>query len=262
MKKSILTLMAVFFAITECLAWGQVGHDATCNIAERHLSKKALKRITAALDGKSIVYWSNWLDNASHQPEYAYAKTWHYKNIDEGQRYEDVPPFETGDVITALTEQIAKLKAHQQGKQPLSHEEEALALKILVHLMGDLHQPMHMGHQTDLGGNRVSVEFFKEKTNLHHVWDEDLVEAGHHWTYDEWTDQIDRATKQEEAEILKGELNDWGKETFALATLVYKETPAGTKLSYDEVARWTPLIEQQFLKGGLRLAMILNEIYK
>lgn len=257
MKKSILTLMAALLAITECLAWGQVGHDATCNIAERHLTKKALKRITTVLDGKSIVYWSNWLDNASHQPEYAYAKTWHYKNIDEGQRYEDVPPFETGDVVTAIAEQWAKLKAGG-----LSHEEEALALKMLVHLVGDLHQPMHMGHQTDLGGNRVNVEFFKEKTNLHHVWDEDLVEAGHHWTYDEWTVQIDRATRQQEAEIVRGSLDDWGRETYDIATLVYKETPAGTKLSYDEVARWTPVIEEQFLKGGLRLAHILNEIYK
>lgn len=256
-KRSILTMLVAVFIVTECFAWGQVGHDTTCKIAERHLTKKAKKKISKVLDGKSIVYWSNWLDNASHQTEYAYTSTWHYKNIDAGQVYEEVPTFETGDVISALTEQVDKLKSHK-----LSKDEEALALKMVVHLMGDLHQPMHMGHKSDLGGNRIRVKFFKEDTNLHHVWDEDLVEKGHHWTYDEWTEQVDRATKQEAKEIVKGSFAEWGKETFEYATKVYEATPDGTKISYDYVAEWTPLVEQQFLKGGLRLASILNEIYK
>lgn len=256
-KRLILSMLAATLVVVRCLAWGQVGHDTTCKIAEKHLTKKVQKKISQILDGKSIIYWSNWLDNASHQPEYAYASTWHYKNIDAGQTYEEVVPLETGDVVTALTEQVAKLKSHR-----LSHEEEALALKIVVHLMGDLHQPMHLGHLSDLGGNRVYVDFFKERTNLHHVWDEDLVEKGHHWTYDEWTEQIDRATKQEQEDMVKGNFDDWAKETLAIATRVYDATPENTKISYDYVAEWTPVVEQQFLRGGLRLARILNDIYR
>lgn len=256
-KKHILTFFAAMLIIADCFAWGQVGHDTTAQIAENHLSRKAKKKIKKVLDGKSILYWSNWLDNASHHPEYAYASTWHYKNIDEGQEYKDVPPYEKGDIITALNDMTAKLKSHK-----LSKEEEALSLKILVHLMGDLHQPMHLAHKSDIGGNKIDVKFFRYDTNLHHVWDEDLVEKGHHWTYDEWTYQLDRVSKAEIKEIVKGDFDDWAQESFAYTQKIYKATPEGTKISYDYVAEWTPVVEERFLYGGIRLAHILNEIYK
>lgn len=256
-RKHILSLLAAILIVADCYAWGQVGHDATCQIAENHLSRKARKCIAKVLDGKSIVYWSNWLDNASHHPEYSYASTWHYKNIDEGQEYKDVPPFETGDIVTALNDMMAKLKSHK-----LSKEEEALSLKIFVHLMGDLHQPMHLAHKSDLGGNKVNVKFFKTDTNLHHVWDEDLVEKGHRWTYDEWTSQLDRVGKAEIWEIVKGDFDDWAQESLAYAQDIYRVTPEGTRISYDYVAEWTPVVEERFLYGGLRLAHLLNEIYR
>ena len=80
---SILCVI-LFTSVTDLLAWGQKGHDVTCEIAERHLDRGARKAVRRLLQGKSMVYWSNWLDNASHTPEYAYTKTWHYKNIDAG----------------------------------------------------------------------------------------------------------------------------------------------------------------------------------
>lgn len=257
LKKIILSLFASVFMVTDVFAWGQVGHDTTCRIAELHLTKKAKKRINQILEGKSIVYWSNWLDNASHQPQYAYSLTWHYKNVDAGLRYEDVPPVEEGDIVTALTDLQAKLQSHK-----LSHDEEALALKMFIHLLGDLHQPMHLGHKSDLGANQVNVLFFGQEVNLHQVWDGDLVDSGHRWTYDEWTSQIDRASKAEQQTIVQGTFDDWARETLSYATQVYASTPDGAELSYDYVAQWTPIVEQQFLKGGLRLAHLLNEIYK
>jgi len=255
--KSLTTTFISCLLAAECFAWGQIGHDATCQIAENHLSRKAKKKIAKALDRQSIVYWSNWLDNASHQPEYAYAKTWHYKNIDEGQTFDEVPTPESGDIISALTDLYNKLKSHT-----LSKEEEALSLKMFVHLMGDLHQPMHMGHLSDIGGNTWKVMFFKEETSLHHVWDEELVESGHRWTYDEWAYQLDRKSKKEIAEIVKGDFTSWAKETFAYTQQVYNTAPRGAKLSYDYIATWTPIVEERFIYGGLRLAYLLNEIYK
>lgn len=256
-KKQLISFLAAIMIVADCFAWGQIGHDTTCSIAENHLSRKAKKKISKVFDGKSIIYWSNWLDNASHRPEYAYTSTWHYKNINADQEYKDVEPFEKGDIITALNEQIEKLKSHK-----LSKDEEALALKMVVHLMGDLHQPMHFGRKTDLGGNRVKVLFFKEETNLHHVWDEDLVEAGHAWTYDEWTYQLDRLDKKAIKELCQGSIDSWGEETYGIAKQVYATAPEGTKMSYDYVADWTPVVEQQFVRGGIRLAYVLNEIYK
>ena len=238
-------------------SWGQKGHDVTAFIAENHLTPTTYQTIGELLDGKSIVYWSNWLDNASHTPEYAYSKTWHYKNIDDGIEYENAPLLESGDVVRAIYDQVAVLQDPNMTKS-----EKQLALKILVHLMGDLHQPMHMGHASDLGGNRWTVNYFGRDSNLHSVWDSSLPESAHKWTYTEWNDQINRATEDEKNFILmEGTPEKWGKETYEICKSVYALTPQGTKISYDYVADWTPTIENQFLKGGLRLADILNTIF-
>lgn len=255
--KSFTFLFALLAFCTNAAAWGQKGHDVTCCVAERHLSKKAQKQVAAVLDGKSIVYWANWMDNASHTKEYAYTSTWHYKNINADETFENAQINEKGDVVTAINAQIAALKSHQLNK-----EAEALALKMLVHLMGDLHCPMHMAHRSDRGGNKIQVNFFGNGSNLHSIWDSGVINRAHAWTYSEWADQIDTVTKAEAAEIVKGSVEDWGKETFATTAGIYEATPKGSKLSYDYVSDWTPTIEHQLLLGGYRLAKVLNEIYK
>ena len=90
MKKLILTVIAAA-SVLAASAWSQKGHDVTAYIAEKHLTPRTLAAVDSILDGKSMVYWANWLDNASHQLEMAYTKTWHYKNIDEGMAYADAP---------------------------------------------------------------------------------------------------------------------------------------------------------------------------
>lgn len=255
-NRIITAATACLLAVAECMAWGQKGHDTTCAIAERHLTRSARKHVNKVLDGQSMVYWANWLDNASHTPQYAYSLTWHYKDVDADEDYDDVPPAADGDIVTALYTQIEKLKSHT-----LSHEEEALALKMLIHFMGDLHQPMHLGYKSDLGGNRRKIKFFGADTDLHTAWDTDLVEAAHKWSYTEWTLQVDRKKKQEQRQMTAGTIDDWARETHTLATQVYAMTPAGTNISYDYVATAAPIIEQQLLRAGLRLAKLLNEIY-
>lgn len=245
------------FSSADALAWGQKGHDVTCAVAERHLSKKAKKQISEILDGKSIVYWANWMDNASNTPEYAYTKTWHYRDVDENESYENLVPEESGDVLTAIESQVKALKSGTLNK-----EAQALALKMIVHFVGDLHCPMHMGHKTDLGGNRWQVQYFNEGKNLHSVWDSGLIESAHKWTYTEWADQIDRVSEEEFEAITAGTPLDWGKDAYEAAKAIYAETPVGTKMSYGEVSRWSPVVEQQLLRGGLRLAKLLNEIFR
>ena len=82
--------------------WGQKGHDVTAYIAERHLTPATAAAVDSIFDGRSLVYWANWLDNASHTPEYAYSKTWHYRNIDADQTYESMPKNPQGDVVDAI----------------------------------------------------------------------------------------------------------------------------------------------------------------
>lgn len=254
--KSILASAFALSALT-AFAWGQKGHDVTVFIAENNLTPITYSKISDLLDGKSMVYWANWLDNASHTPEYAYSKTWHYKNIDDGVKFEEAPLHPKGDIIRAIYDQVTVLKNQQASK-----EDQQLAMKILVHLMGDIHQPMHMGHASDLGGNKWKVSYFGRDSNLHSVWDSSVPESAHKWTYTEWNDQINRA-KPEEVDIIlaEGTPEKWGEETFNVCRSVYAQTPQGSDISYDYIGYWTPVIESQFLKGGLRLADILNSIY-
>lgn len=254
--RTVVLCLAVVCIVPKVYAWGQKGHDVTCAIAQRHLDCKAKRAVKKLLEGKSILYWSNWLDNASHTPEYAYTKTWHYKNIDHGVRYEDAELEPKGDVVTAIESQVAVLK-----DKASSFQSKRLALKMLVHLVGDLHQPMHMGHKSDLGGNRWIVSYFGKEKNLHSIWDTDVLESAHKWSHTEWAEQLDRMSRKERRDACQGSLHDWGKETYAVATQIYEETPQGAKLSYDYVARWAPVVEQRLLYGGLRLAYLLNDIF-
>ena len=134
-------------------------------------------------------------------------------------------------------------------------------LRMLIHLVGDMHQPMHLGHLSDLGGNLHKINFFKRDNNLHSVWDNSIVESAHKWSYTEWQSQIDRVSEVERTRLIAGDIDDWAKETYMIASKIYEATPIGSNISYDYVAEWTPVIEQQFLKGGLRLAHLLNIIY-
>lgn len=255
MKRIVFFPLFTLFALS-AFAWGQKGHDTTAAIAERHLTPATQAAVDSIFEGRSLVYWSNWLDNASHTPSFAYTKTWHYKNIDKGDRYEEAPANPAGDVTTAIKAQMEALSS--PGITP---GESELALRILVHIMGDLHQPMHMGHANDLGGNRVKVKFFGRDNNLHAVWDSSIPESGHKWSYTEWVDQLDRLSPEDEAMLVKGSVDDWAKETLAIATQIYEMTPPNSEISYNEVAYWTPTVENQFLIGGLRLAHVLNLLF-
>ena len=252
-----LVLGAVLLTALNAFGWGQKGHDVTAAIAERHLTPAARAAVDSLLEGRSMIYWSNWLDNASHTPEYAYSKTWHYKNVNPDERYEEAYANPAGDVVTAIKSRI-EILTDTAAAVPAKAE----ALKMLVHLVGDMHQPLHMGRSADLGGNRIKVRYFGREQNLHSVWDSALPESAHKWSYTEWADQIDRAALREQRAAVAGSIDDWAKQTIEIANAVYEHTPAGASMSYDEVAQWTPVIERQFLAGGLRLAALLNTIFK
>lgn len=255
-NKFFLPLLFTIIFVQNSFGWGQKGHDIVADIAENHLTRKSRKIVNDLLDGKSMLYWSNWLDNASHTPEYAHTKTWHYKNVDQGYTYETMKAEPNGDVVTAIKEQIEILKSKESFK-----EQKQLALKMLIHLVGDLHQPMHMGHLSDLGGNKWTVTHFNRTTNLHSLWDTPMIESGHSWSHTEWTEELDRLNQTEVNSICSGSIDDWAKQTLAIATDIYLSTPQNSRLSYDYHAKWTPIVEQQLLRGGLRLAYILNQVF-
>ena len=251
-----MLLLATSFTLSAS-AWGPKGHDVVASVAENHLSKRALKRIEAVLDGESMVYVANWLDNASHTPEYAYTKTWHYVNVEPSEgSYAESQREPKGDVVTAVNAIVERLKSGE-----LTKEEERAELMMLIHLVGDMHCPMHAGHKSDRGGNGTQVTFFGKGKKLHSVWDSDIVESAHRWSYTEWQKQIDRLNPKQCRAIVQGTPNDWIEECVTLADDVYRNSATGENLSYDYVAQYASVVESQLLKGGLRLAALLEEIY-
>ena len=114
----------------------------------------------------------------------------------------------------------------------------------------------------DDGSVDFTQDFFGKPTNLHAVWDDMLVESAKKWSYTEWQEQIDRLTDEEAAQIAAGEPADWVKETHEICKEIYASSPEGTDISYDYIFKYTPVVERQFLRGGHRLARLLNEIYR
>lgn len=255
--RAVIFTVAILASSVDAFSWGQKGHDVTCAIARQHLTRKAARQIDKIFEGRSIVYWSSWMDTASHTPEYAYTRTWHYKNIDADETYDTALPNENGDVVRAINAQIEALKSGRLDKM-----ETQIALRMLVHLVGDVHCPMHMAHRSDAGGNRWQVQYFGQGTNLHSIWDSGVLESSRKWTYSEWAKEVDICDKKTAASIAKGTADDWGRETYSITMQIYDRTPVGSKLSYDYVSEWSPVVEQQLLKGGIRLAAVLNDIFR
>ena len=257
MKRFLIAIVALCTTLSS-FGWGQKGHDVVAYIAECNLTPEVYQKVVKKLGNHSLVYFANWLDNASYSDQYRYTKSWHYANVDEGFTYDTMTKNEKGDVVTAIESLIAELKS---GK--LSAEQENVRLRMLIHLVGDIHCPMHAGHLSDRGGNEVNVKFFNRDTKLHKVWDSELVEAAHKWSYTEWEQQLNRyCTAEEKAKLAQGKAKDWIDQSHAIATEIYKATPDKSRISYDYIAYYTPVVEKQLLSGGVRLANILNELYK
>lgn len=249
-------LVALVIVPHSASAWGKKGHDVVAFIAECHLTESAFKSVERVLGGKSMVYYSSWMDGASHTKEYDYTRTWHYYNIERGESVATAKRNRKGDLITATESIVQELKAGE-----MSSEEEFVALKMLIHLIGDMHQPMHLGRKEDEGGGDRPVIYFVESTSLHAIWDYHLVEGIHSWSYTEWQREIDRLSDDEVRRITEGTYAEWMEETHKITKEIYRDTPIEKRVYYEYLDKYTPTIEQQLLFAGVRLADILNGIY-
>lgn len=255
--KKIILISFLILNVSAAWSWGGKGHDIVAAVAENNLTPKVKKKLNNLLDGRSIIVYSSWMDGLRGDSRYNHTSTWHYANVDDGYTYETMKKNSACDVLTATNETIAKLKAGG-----LSDSLERMYVKYLVHLVGDMHCPMHAGRLSDRGGNDVKITFMGKATNLHSIWDDQIVEAAKKWSYTEWSNNLDYLKSKAKSAIQSGVPADWMNETVDLSKLIYKSTPENSKQSYDYVNKFTPLVESQLMKGGLRLAEVLNSIYK
>ncbi|MGL1884904.1 MAG: S1/P1 nuclease [Reichenbachiella sp.] len=254
MKRTLLTLVSFLISI-QLMAWGKTGHRVVGEIAYQHLSSKAKKNIQNVLGDEQLGMVGNYMDFIRSDRNNDFMTAWHYCTIPHGQTYVEVGAPEQGDAVEAIGRLIAELKSKQ-----FTYEKELENLKYLVHLVGDIHQPMHVGNGTDKGGNEVKVEFMYEKSNLHRVWDSGLIDY-QQLSYIEYVAWIDIATKEEEEKWQSDGISIWLEEAIGYREEIY-DIPENNRLSYRYNYDHIGTVNERLLKGGIRLAGILNEIYR
>ena len=255
MKKLYFLLFICQLIVIPSFGWGLTGHRVVGQLAEWHLNKKAKNSIQRILGPESLAMVANWMDDVKSDGNYDHLNTWHYLTIEDGKTFDPSIQEAEGDAFTKTKMIIALLK-----KGELSIHEEQEYLKMLVHLVGDLHQPLHVGRGDDRGGNDVQVTFFNQNTNLHRVWDSQIID-GKQLSYTEMAAHLNRrADEMTIKKLQSGGIEKWLTDAMALRPLIY-DLPADKRLSYQYVYKTFPVIEDQLLAGGIRLAGILNEIY-
>lgn len=254
----LLLLLVMFFITTTGFSmedWGQTGHRVTGEIAERHLSRKVKKKIDKILNGKSLALVSTYGDDIKSDPRYRQYGPWHYVNLDPDQTtYDEDQASLEGDIVIGIRQSVEALK--NKSTPPKDQE---FYLKMLVHLVGDLHQPFHTGRGEDKGGNDIEVLWFNESTNIHRVWDSQMID-GFQMSYTELADNAADLSRAEVKAISKGSVLDWMYESKELSDLVYDSVELGDKLGYEYSYQWLAVVREQLQKGGIRLAALLNEI--
>ena len=171
----------------DAAAWGLTGHRVTAAIGDKYLSAEARAAVREILEpGESLAEAANFPDfmRASDDPFWKQAGPFHFVTVPKGKTYVDVGPPPQGDAVTALKRFSDTIK-----NPAASPADKRVALRFIVHIVGDLHQPLHNGNGLDSGGNDVKVKFFGADVTLHSVWDEGLIEL-EKLSYTEWTEWL------------------------------------------------------------------------
>lgn len=251
----IVLLTAISLTASAPVYWGQIGHRTIGHIADGMLSKRAAKQVRRVLGTETLAEVSTWMDEIRSDNSYRYANAWHYCTIPDGMTYETAPKQSGGDVVWAIERIINKLKSGN-----LETEEEAENLKFLVHLVGDIHQPLHVGNGEDRGGNDVKVQWFNTDTNLHSVWDSRMID-GKQFSYTEFANWVNHASKAQIREWQAATVRDWAMESMSYRDQVYA-VPEDGRLSYRYSYDNFDIVKHRVLQAGVRLAGVINEIYK
>lgn len=258
--KITLTLGICLSLSFQTMAWGLLGHRIVGEVADSYITKKTRKAITGILGNESIAMSSNWADFIKSDTNYKYLDTWHYVNIRSGvPQQEFMRQLETDTATNAYTKinyLVNQLKSGQ-GTQA----EKIMNLRLLIHFVGDMHQPMHVGRPDDRGGNRVRVLWFNDPYNLHQVWDEVLI-TFQKLSYTEFARAINYTTKEQRKQWQSESISQWMYDTYQNTELIYADVKTKEdKLGYEYNFKYKDMLEQQLLKGGVRLAGILNDIF-
>ena len=249
-----LVVLLVLAAVSEAaFCWGPTGHRVVGTIAEDYLSRKTRARLAKILDGQSIAMATTWMDEVRSDSTYDDMADWHWVTIPDGATYAETEKNPRGDIISTLERVITELKAGR-----LSPKEEKERLLILIHLVGDLHMPLHVGTGKDRGGNDTRVRWFGQQSNLHRVWDADIIDHTQ-LSYTEFAASLKRPSDAQASIWQQSGVLVWAMENMDYRENIYRIGDG--RLGYEYAYYNLPVIRTRLLQAGIRLAGILNDIF-
>ncbi|MGQ8364599.1 S1/P1 nuclease [Glaciecola sp. 1036] len=256
MKTRIL-LPALLLLVTsqQVMAWGLTGHRVTGKIAENYLTPEAKAMVQQILPNESLAEASTYADDERSNPAEFWQKTanpFHYVTVPPDTLYGESEIPAEGDAVTALAMFTKTLK-----KPTSTLEEKQLALRFIIHLIGDLHQPLHAGNGSDRGGNDVKLEFFWNKTNLHSVWDSGMI-GRLDLSYTELSEWL--IAKISEQDVVAWTTADplvYIKESTEIRDTIY---PEGDQISWQYLYDHRPTVKHRLQQAGVRIAAYLNTL--
>jgi hypothetical protein len=255
-------LAAILCGTIPALGWGPEGHSLVARIAEAQLTPAVHAKVVEILGPNvSMASVASWPDQIRRsRPE---TGEWHYIDIPIDQpRLDMARDCPKGDCVIKKIEDF-EVVLHDPNTPTVQRRE---ALLFLIHLVGDMHQPLHDSDNKDKGGNDVRVTYNGRNMNLHSLWDGGLL--GHMGKEDELFPGFSVESERHAKKWAKGSVEDWAEQAHKSAVKVtYGKLPKADKgapvtITAEYEARADPLIRQQIEKAGARLARVLNEALK
>jgi hypothetical protein len=248
MRRNFLFIVITFVAL-QAYSWGDKGHKIVAVIAEKCLDKSTIDSVKSYLGKMTFKEASVWMDKIKSDRSYDHMRHWHYINIEKDATYVKT---EEENVVTSIEKAIAVLK----NRKTHSREEIAMAIRMLFHLVGDLHQPLHAGYGADKGGNNIDVDLLGEPSNLHKVWDTGIIEKGK--VKDCYV--LANAMSKEEGRALQVvDVEKWMMESREYLPAAYEFEK--NMITREYIAKNKVVVEKQLVKAGIRLAAILYQAF-
>ncbi len=260
MKKTAVLLclfLCVMFPM-RLWAWGDTGHRIIGQVALCHLDKKTDKKVRSLLSGADLPMECTWGDFIKSDSAYNEYSVWHYCDFPSNMARADFDTLVLDNPNGECVYRVGYLVKHLK-KNP----NDTMMLKLLIHIVGDLGCPMHLGRPNDHGGNNFLVKWFRQPSNLHSVWDTKLIES-QKLCYTEYAHHLYNTQRVPFEQYALGKEIDWGWETYQLTQKVYaysEDKEHGDNLSFRYIYDFLDDLNRQLYVTGCHLAAILNYIY-
>ncbi len=253
MLKRFLTLTFIFTFAFQLMAFDVIGHKIVADIAYANLNPCARKKVNKLLGKRGIVAYASWADAIKSDSKYAYSYGWHFQNLDESMSKQELEhlianPKLDGEFLFFALDSLTNLKNLKKNED---------AVKFIVHIVGDMFQPLHMGRLVDRGGNDIQVMWFGKKIRLHQLWDNQILQ-GERYSYSEYSEYLQNKYRKQRKEIKNKNLSDLIWTSFQLSNRIYAYDYNNIN-PYDYIYEFTDAIDLQLYTAGIQLAKILNK---